>query len=42
VTIATRPVRRRLVTCFSHRLSDHRTTIGRRSTTRTAITLRGG
>ena len=32
----------RLVTCFSHRLSHHRATIGRRSAARTAITLRGG
>ena len=38
--MSARSVRRRLVTCISHRLSDHRATIGRRSTARTAITLR--
>ena len=40
--LSARPVRWRLVTCFSHRLSDHRATTGRRSAARTAITLRGG
>ena len=39
---SSRSVRRRLVTCFSHRLSHHRATTGRRSTVRTGITLRGG
>ena len=38
--MSSRSVRRRLVTCFSDRLSHHRTAIGRRSTERTGITLR--
>ena len=40
--MSSRSVRWRLVTCFSHRLPDHRATTGRRSAARTAITLRGG
>ena len=40
--LSNRPVRRRLVACLSHRLSHHKATIGRHSTARAVITLRGG
>ena len=40
--MSSRPVRWRLVACFSHRLSHHWATTGRRSAERTGVALRGG